>query len=237
MIKHGILLAGGKGTRLSRFTSIYSKQLLYLSGKAVIDYPIQTLIDLGVENLTIILGSTFAGQVIDYCGDGSRYGIKINYIYQGEPEGISQAISLCERFVFSDSFFIILGDNWFEKPITSSENNGAKIFLFKHEELKRFGVASIENDKIIKIEEKPLEINENYSNYAITGLYQFDQDFFKYFSKTKKSLRGEYEITDIIQAYINDNRLNYQIIDGEWSDAGTIDGLNYLNYKLYKDKI
>jgi glucose-1-phosphate thymidylyltransferase len=239
MIKCGILLAGGTGSRLKPFTNIYSKQLIYLAGKAVIDYPIQTLIDLGVENLTIILGSSFAGQIVDYCGNGDKYGIKINYIYQGEPEGISHAINLCERFI-DDKFYVILGDNIFEEPVSSLslDDSGARIFIIKHPELEKFGVASLDNKliakrtQLVKIEEKPKNIDYYYENYAITGLYQFDQRYFDFFSKTKKSHRQEYEVTDIIRSYYEDDDLDYQIIDGDWNDAGTIDGLAKLNYKL-----
>lgn len=237
-IKNGILLAGGEGTRCRPFTNIYSKQLLYLAGKAVIDYPIQTLVDLGVENITIILGSSFAGQIIDYCGDGSRYGVNLNFIYQASPDGISSAINLCKRFVINDGNFVtILGDNVFEQPIVLNnfDDNGAHIFLNNHKELQRFGVASINaQGKIAKIEEKPKLINYEYDNYAITGLYIFDSDFFEYFNKTTKSARAEFEIVDIIKAYLNDDTLSYQVVNGEWSDAGTISNLNYLNYKFYK---
>lgn len=236
VIKNGILLAGGEGTRCQPFTSIYSKQLLFLSGKAVIDYPIQTLVDLGVENITIILGSSFAGQIIDYCGDGSKYNVNLNYIYQKSPDGISHAINLCKKFVINDNnFLVILGDNIYEKSVKIDQfsNDGACVFLAKNSELNRFGVASILDNNIVKIEEKPNIIDHNYSNYAITGLYLFDHLFFEYFSDTVKSKRREYEITDIINKYHINNKLNYNIIDGEWSDAGTIDKLNYLNYKLY----
>lgn len=232
-IKNAILLAGGAGTRLKPFTNIYNKQLLYLAGKAVIDYPIKTLTDLGVENIIITLGSSFAGQIIDYCGNGEKYGVNITYVYQGNPEGISHAINLCHKYVASDDqFLVILGDNWFEKPVKLS-NNSAKIFLYDHENLHAFGVASIEDNKIVKIEEKPKVIDTNYKNYAITGLYSFDHKFFEYFAKSKKSSRNEYEITSIIEAYHNDKLLDYEVISGEWNDAGTIENLNYLNYKLY----
>jgi len=232
MIKNGILLAGGNGTRLKPFTNIYSKQLLYLAGKAVIDYPIQTLVDLGVENITITLGSNFAGQIIDYCGDGSRYGVNINYLYQESAAGISHAINLCKKNVSdADKFYTILGDNWFQNPIKFVDDS-VKIVLNKHPKLNAFGVASIKNNKIIKIEEKPKVIDDSVENYAITGLYCFDQKFFEYFKKTKRSARNEFEITSIIQMYHDDNNLQYSIIDGEWNDAGTIENLNYLNYKL-----
>lgn len=234
MIKNAILLAGGSGTRLRPFTNLYSKQLLYLSGKAVIDYPIQTLVDLGIENLTITLGSSFAGQIIDYCGNGDKYGIHINYVYQGNPVGISQAINICKKYVSNeDKFLVILGDNWFEKPIKLIDNSN-KIFLCKHDKLESFGVASINNNKITYIIEKPKNLINNYLNYAITGLYLFDQKYFDYFNNTKKSHRQEYEIVDILNQYLNDGKLNYQLIDGEWNDAGTIENLNYLNYKLYE---
>lgn len=236
-IKNAILLAGGEGTRCKPFTNVYSKQLLYLNGKAVIDYPIQTLVNLGVENITIILGSSFAGQIIEYCGDGSNYGVNLNYIYQKEPAGISQAINLCKKFVINDNEFLtILGDNFYEKPIKleSKVDDTATIFVANHKELNRFGVLSIDkNNNIIKIEEKPKIINNEFQNFAITGLYLFNSMFFEFFENTKKSARGEFEIVDIIKAYHNIGKLNYQLINGEWTDAGTIDNLNYLNYKLF----
>ena len=236
MVKNGVILAGGTGSRMRPLSNIYSKQLLFLDGKAVIDYPIQTLVNLGVENITIILGSSFAGQIIDYCGDGSNYNVNLNYIYQQNADGISSAVNLCKRFLIQDDYFYtILGDNIYQNPIKLDKiPHGATIFLAQHKELYRFGVASIQDKQIVKIEEKPKVLNEQYQNYAISGLYLFNNCFFDYFSKTKKSNRNEYEICDIINAYHRKGHLNYHIVDGEWADAGTIDNLKYLNYMLYK---
>jgi len=136
MIKNGILLAGGTGSRLLPFTSYVSKQLLNIAGKPVIDYPISTLKNMGIENLTIVVGSTFSGQILDYVQDGSKYGMNVNYCYQSSPKGIAEAINLCKRYV-ENKFVVILGDNIFSSDINfeAADNGSAKIVLYKHHNL------------------------------------------------------------------------------------------------------
>lgn len=242
-MKNGIILAGGTGSRLNPLTQVVNKHLLGINGKFIIDYPINTLKQLGIENVTVILGGAHFSQIVGYLQDGARYDMNFNYVYQGEPKGIAHAISLCKNQMSSDNVFaVVLGDNIFENKIdfnlksSNTLNNDAKIVLYKHQELTRFGVASIKDDKIVKIQEKPQIIDYNYDNYAITGCYQFTDRYFDFFQEIKPSPRGEYEITDIIHLYNKFNQLNWTIADGLWSDAGTHNSINYVNNYFYNKK-
>jgi glucose-1-phosphate thymidylyltransferase len=240
-MKNGVILAGGTGSRLMPLTSVVNKHLLGLNGKFIIDYPINTLKQLGCEDVTVILGGNHYAQVAGYLGDGSRYGLNLNYVYQAEPKGIAQAINLCKRFVYDDAdFSVILGDNVFENPPKWNnpnwkKNPRAQIMLANHPNLKRFGVASIDSDnKIAKIEEKPSELENNYTNMAISGCYLFTPQYFEYFKELKPSARGEYEITDIIRKYRENDNLSYSMVDGLWSDAGTHESISYVNNFFYQ---
>jgi len=239
-MKNGIILAGGTGSRLSPLTQVVNKHLLGVNGKFIIDYPIESLKKMGCQDVTVILGGEHYPQVIGYLGDGSRYELNFNYVYQAKPSGIAQAINLCKRFVYDDSdFSVILGDNIFENTIKWSNpdwktNPKAQILLSHHRDLKRFGVASIDADgTIAKIEEKPKELDPNYKNLAISGCYLFTPQYFEYFQKLVPSARGEYEITDIIRYYLQDSNLSYSKIDGLWSDAGTHESIAFVNNYFY----
>jgi glucose-1-phosphate thymidylyltransferase len=234
-VKHGVILAGGEGTRLLPFTQAINKSLLNINGKAVIDYPINTLKQMGVENVSIILGGSHFEQIVNYLQDGSRYEMNFHYVYQGVPRGISQAISLCKEYV-KGNFVTILGDNVYQNNIKWKDSTAsAQIVLTKSNELKRFGVASLKNNLIEKIEEKPFHIDEiNYDNYAITGCYLFDENFFSFFNETSPSKRGEFEITSIIEKYNLEGKLDYTINDGLWIDAGTHDSINFVNNLFYQ---
>ena len=238
MIKNGIILAGGTGSRLFPLTHVVNKHLLGVNGQFIIDYPINTLKQMGVENITVILGGAHFSQVVGYLQDGSRYGLNFNYVYQGDPKGISHAISLCKRYVSdSDQFAVVLGDNIFEQPIAWNDKDKAQIVLYRHPELNRFGVASLDkNNKIVKIEEKPKTLSSQYRNFAITGCYLFDNQYFDYFSQIVPSARGEYEITDIIHKYNTDNKLGWTTTSGLWSDAGTHQSISYVNDYFYNKK-
>lgn len=233
MVEHGIILSGGLGTRLAPLTNYYNKQMIPLYKRFIIDYPIDTLKSMGVKNLTVILGGEHFNQIISHLKDGDDIGLNINYIFQKKPAGIAQAINLAKDLMGNNKFAVSLGDNFFENPISLKNSNKAQIMLYKHQELNRFGVASLKDNEIIKIEEKPKVIDNNFDNYAITGCYVFDSMFFEYFKSLKPSHRNEFEIVDIIQHYLDDNNLDYTMIDGLWSDAGTHDAINYLNNYLY----
>lgn len=237
MTKTGIILAGGEGTRLKPMTEYYSKSLINIGGKFVIDYPLQTLLQLGVKDLIVVLGSSHFEQIVSYIKDGKQLGFNsVCYVYQGKAEGISQAIYLCQNFINEEEFYVILGDNVFSDPIRFDETGryGAQVALHSSKELQRFGVASLDELRIVKIEEKPKVLNEKYRNMAISGLYRFDQDFFHFFKNTSKSDRGEFEITDILLQYLKEGSLGYSITHGLWQDAGTISAIQSLNELLGK---
>ena len=235
-IGSGIILAGGTGSRLAPLNSLFNKHLVPDYNKFIIDYPLETLRKLGVKNLTVVLGGQHYSQVVSHIKDGNNLGMSVNYIYQNQPVGIAQAINLCRPFVeHKDNFVTILGDNIFEKPIYFDETSEAKaqIVLHKHPELHRFGVVSLADNKLVKIVEKPKEIDPQYDNYAVTGCYLFDTQFFKFFTHLQPSARGEYEITDIIRMYNEKNELGFGFVDGMWSDAGTHESINFVNNYFY----
>lgn len=232
MIKQGIILCGGEGTRLRPMTEHYNKALVNINGKFIIDFPLHTLLKLGIRDLIVVLGGSHFAQIVSYIKDGKKLGFNsVSYVYQNEPTGISQAISLCENLIHDEQFAVILGDNVFEGDVKFdlSGRYGSQIVLHKNNELHRFGVASIEGDKIVKIEEKPKSLDTNYINYAITGLYLFDFNFWSYFKQTKKSARGEFEITNIMEKYHQVGALGYAITHSLWKDAGTHETVQFLN--------
>lgn len=237
MIKDGILCAGGAGTRMRPITDYLSKHLVNVSGKPLIDYPLNTLKQLGVENLTIVVGSLFSGQILDYVKDGEKFGMNVSFRYQKNPSGIANAIDICKDNV-RNNFVVCLADNIFSKQIKFVESPySAKIVLYAHNNIKRFGVASLNDEnQIVKIEEKPQILDENLKNFAITGCYIFDQKYFEFYKKIKPSHRAEFEIVDIIRQYqeINDlGYLNYHHQDGVWLDAGTHESVSIANNYFY----
>jgi glucose-1-phosphate thymidylyltransferase len=235
-MKNGIILTGGHGSRLSPFTNITNKHLLNVNNKFVIDYPLKTLKNMGVQNLTVVLGGNHFEQIIKYLKDGEDWGFNINYCYQTSPKGIAHAINLCKRFVTDDSdFSVILGDNIFEDNIKwNNTNQGAQIVLADHSELNRFGVASLnELGQIKKIEEKPVELDADFTNLAIAGCYLFTPQYFEYFKELKPSTRGEFEITEIISMYLRDNNLSWTKLNNLWSDAGTHESIAFVNNYFY----
>lgn len=236
LIKSGIILAGGTGSRLAPLNSLFNKHMVPVYNKFIIDYPLDTLKNLGVKNVTVVLGGNHFSQVVSHIKDGHHLGMQVNYVYQDKPIGIAQAINLCERFVSRDDHFVtVLGDNIFENPIkVDTVPTGCKVVLHKHPELHRFGVASLRDYKIHKLQEKPKVLDTSYENYAVTGCYVFDREFFRYFSQLKLSDRGEYEITDVINSYNKDNDLGYVFVDGMWSDAGTHESINFVNNFFYQ---
>lgn len=224
VIKQGIVLAGGNGSRLSPLTNFVNKGLVGINGKFIIDYAIDILRQLGVQDLIVVLGGNHFSQIVSHIKNGKDLGFKsCSYVFQENPEGLSQAISLCEHLITDEQFYTILGDNIYDGPIKfdHSDRFSAQICLASHPELNRFGVASIEDNKIVSIQEKPQTIDPMLTHYAISGLYLFDHHFFQFFRNSKKSARGEYEIVDIMKQYQQNKELGYTIFDGMWADAGT----------------
>lgn len=229
----GIILTGGNGSRLANITGCVNKHLISLNGKFIIDYPLTTLKNMGVTELIVVLGGSHFHQIVTYLKDGKEWGFDISYVYQDKPQGIAQAINLCKKHIKSN-FTVILGDNIFENSIEFENSNSAQIMLASHPSLQRFGVATLDSSKsIYKIEEKPKEIDMSATNLVISGCYRFTPEFFDYFKEISPSNRGEFEVTSIIQKYLDNKNLNYSIVNGLWSDAGTHESLGYLNHYFY----
>jgi glucose-1-phosphate thymidylyltransferase len=225
----GIVLAGGLGTRLHPLTKITNKHLLPVYNRPMIYYPIQTLVEAGIKEILVVTGGRNAGHFLELLGNGKEFGLKhLHYTYQEGEGGIAAALSLAEHFVENDPVCVILGDNVYEKSVRDSKEefvqrgHGARIHLKKVENPQRFGVPVIDGDRIVKIEEKP---KQPQSDYAVTGLYMYDSEVFNIIKTLKPSGRGELEITDVNNAYIDRNEMSFAVVDGWWSDAGTFDSL------------
>lgn len=220
----GIILAGGKGTRLLPLTKVTNKHLVPVCNKPMIEYPLQTLKQMGIKDILVVTGVEHIGQIADYLEDGSSYGVKFTYKVQKEAGGIAQALSLAEDFASGKKIAVILGDNIFTHDFRGeatefiTNNHGAMLFLKEVPDPKRFGVATIdaENKIITEIIEKP---KEPKTNLAVTGLYFYDETVFRRMPKNP-SVRGEFEITDVNMNYVKDGNTAYKIIK-EWFDAGT----------------
>jgi glucose-1-phosphate thymidylyltransferase len=221
----GIILAGGTGSRLYPLTKVTNKHLLPVYDKPMICYPLEMLIDAGIDEIMIVSGRGHAGHFLELLGSGAEEGVSITYEIQEEAGGIAQALGLAKTWGGKDDIAVILGDNIFEDRIRTQVDefeSGARIFLKEVPDPQRFGVASIEENKVIQIEEKP----ENpKSNLAVTGLYMYDSRVFSIIRQLKPSHRGELEITDVNNAYIRMNEMRYSVLDGFWSDAGTFESL------------
>jgi glucose-1-phosphate thymidylyltransferase len=227
----GLILAGGLGTRLQPLTRITNKHLLPIYNKPMIFYPVETLTQAGIDDIMLVTGGSFAGDFLQLLGNGREFGLKeIRYAYQHGEGGIADALKLAEHFAEDEKFVVILGDNILEKSIASHvqafarQERGARILLKEVHDPSRFGVPHFdEGRKIVKITEKP----ENpVSNYAVTGVYMYDAQVWDIVRTLKPSARNELEITDVNNAYIARGQLEYDIIDGWWTDAGTFESLH-----------
>jgi glucose-1-phosphate thymidylyltransferase len=225
----GIVLAGGTGSRLFPLTKITNKHLLPIYDKPMIYYPIRTLVDAGIKDLMVVTGGRNSGDFLRLLANGKEFGLKhINYTYQEGEGGIAEALALAEHFADGDKICVILGDNIIEGSIASAvrdferQKRGAKILLKEVSDAERFGVAEIEGDRIIGIEEKPLRPK---SRFAVTGIYMYDETVFDKTRTLKPSARGELEITDVNNAYILEGTMTFNYLEGWWTDAGTFDSL------------
>ena len=230
MIKKGIILAGGKGTRMSPLTKAVNKQLLPIYDKPLIFYPLSILMLANIRDILIVVNKGQLNQYKKILPDGKRLGIKISYIEQDKPRGLPDAFILGEKFIGKENVALILGDNFFygqslsEKLLESKKlKNGAKVFLHKVSKPELYGVAKVNNkNKIMGIKEKP---KKYYSDYAITGLYYFDNKVIKFAKNLKPSKRNEIEITDLLKKYLSSKKLSAEIIGrgGAWLDTGSIE--------------
>jgi len=225
----GVVLAGGTGSRLSPLTRVTNKHLLPVYDKPMVYYPIQTLVDAGIQEILLVTGGKNAGEFLRLLGNGRDFGLKhINYSYQEGEGGIAEALGLAEHFADGEPVCVMLGDNIIENNIHDAVHNfekqdcGAKILLKEVQDAERFGVAEIRGDRVVSIEEKP---SKPKSNYAVIGIYLYDSTVFQKIRRLKPSGRGELEITDVNNFYIEEGNLSYEILEGWWTDAGTFESL------------
>lgn len=225
----GVILAGGTGTRLLPLTKVTNKHCLPIGPKPMIYYPLQTLINAGIKEVLIVTGGNSPGDFLKLLGSGKEFGLKeIHYTYQEGAGGIAKALGLAEDFADNGKVAVILGDNIFEGNFAQavkdfmSQTMGAKLFLKRVPDPERFGVAEIRGKKIVGIEEKP---KKPKSQYAVTGLYMYDEQVFDIIKTLKPSRRGELEITDVNNFYIKQGTATFEFAKGFWSDAGTFESL------------
>ena len=228
----GVVLAGGTGSRLMPLTKVTNKHLLPVGQKPMIFYPIEKLTSVGIEEILIVTGVDHMGDVVNLLGSGKDFRCRFTYKVQDQAGGIAQALALAENFADNQPMVVILGDNIFQNSLKSyadkfiAQKNGARILLKQVANPQRFGVAEIIDGKVIGIQEKP---EEPMSDYAVTGIYFYDALVFDIIRTLEPSARGEYEITHVNDAYIAREQLEYDILDGWWTDAGTFESLNRAN--------
>jgi glucose-1-phosphate thymidylyltransferase len=234
----GIVLAGGTGSRLMPLTKVTNKHLLAVGQKPMIYYPIEKLTSIGIEEILIVTGIEHMGDVVSLLGSGKDFGCRFTYKVQDEAGGIAQALGLAENFANRQPLVIILGDNIFQDSLKDyakrfiDQKAGARLLLKQVQIPQRFGVAEISGDRVIAIEEKP---RQPKSNYAVTGIYFYDNSVFDIIQTLKPSSRGEFEITDVNNAYISRGQLAYDILKGWWTDAGTFDSLIHASELVVKE--
>lgn len=234
----GVVLAGGLGSRLFPLTKVTNKHLLPVYNEPMIYYPIKTLVNAGIEEILIVTGGNNAGEFLRLLGNGSEFGLKhLNYTYQEGEGGIAAALSLAEHFADNGKIVVVLGDNIIEKNIRKAvdafrkQKDGARIMLKEVPDPQRFGVPVFEGDRIVRVEEKPAK---PASQYAVIGIYMYDERVFDFIKTLKPSQRGELEITDVNNFYIHDGKMEWDIIEGWWSDAGTFESLQYAGNMVAK---
>ena len=229
MSMKGVVLAGGTGSRLFPLTKITNKHLLPVYDKPMIYYPIQTLVDAGIEDILIVTGGRNAGDFLRLLANGKEFGLThLDYTYQEGEGGIAEALGLAHHFGAGHRLCVILGDIIIQGSIREAveafrkQPAGAKILLKEVEDAERFGVAEMADGKILGIEEKP---KNPKSNLAVTGIYLYDETVFDKVQQLKRSDRGELEITDVNNAYIAEGSMTFAQLDGWWTDAGTFESL------------
>jgi len=220
----GVIVAGGLGTRLRPLTSITNKHLLPVYNKPMIYYPIEMLVGAGIKEILVVTGGTFAGDFLRLIGNGEDFGLsRMHYAYQKGEGGIAEALGLAKEFVGSDRVVVILGDNILQNGIRkgveafSKQARGSRIFLKTVDHPWEYGIAEIAGDRIKRIVEKPADPP---SNLAVIGVYMYPPDVFDIIETLEPSARGELEITDVNNAYVERGEMEYEIVEGWWLDAG-----------------
>ena len=226
---NGIVLAGGLGKRLGPLTKITNKHLLPVYDRPMIYYPIAQLAGSGIKDIVVVTGGQHAGEFLRLLGDGHHFGLThLNYTYQEGEGGIAQALGLAKHFADRKKTVVILGDNIFEHSLKPHidrfrrQKSGARVLLKKVPDPERFGVAELRGKKIVSIIEKP---KKPRTDLAVTGVYMYDENVFDIIRTLKPSARGELEITDVNNAYLRRGQLEYDVLQGWWTDSGTFDSL------------
>lgn len=219
----GIILAGGEGTRLRPCTLVTNKHLLPVYDKPMIFYPINTLVEAGIKDIMIVSGKGHAGHFLELLKSGGEFGANFSYGVQEESGGIAQALSLCQDFADDNKIVVILGDNILEDSIKSAvkdfekQEKGAKIFLKEVDNPQSFGIAEVADGKITSIEEKP---KDPKTNLAVIGVYMFDKQVWEVIKTLKPSGRGELEITDVNNFFVQQGTMTFEKLKGWWGDGG-----------------
>lgn len=228
----GVILAGGKGTRLYPLTKVTNKHLLPVGKEPMIFNPIKQLISCGITDILIITSTEHMGAMVNLLGSGKQFDCNFTYKIQDDARGIADALMLAKDFAGSKKIVVILGDNICDSSIVwhveefKKQKQGARVLLKKVGDPERYGVAAIDETKIIEIEEKPTQPK---SDYAVIGFYMYDSKVFDYIKLIKPSNRGEYEITNVNNIYIEHGELEYSILHGNWTDAGTFESYQIAN--------
>ncbi|MGB9595519.1 MAG: sugar phosphate nucleotidyltransferase [Candidatus Poribacteria bacterium] len=231
----GIILAGGKGTRLYPLTKVTNKHLLPVGKEPMIYNPIKQLISADIRDILIVTSTEHMGDIVNLLGSGSGFGADFTYKVQETSGGIADALRLGEGFAKGEKIVVVLGDNIAVKSIRPYVENfkkqkvGARVLLKEVSDPTRYGIAALDEEKIIEIQEKP---DLPKTNYAVIGYYMYDEKVFDFIKKQKISERGEYEITDVNNEYIKIGEMQYDILDGDWTDAGTFESLQIANKML-----
>ncbi|MED4454445.1 sugar phosphate nucleotidyltransferase [Metabacillus fastidiosus] len=228
----GVILAGGKGTRLYPLTNITNKHLLPVGKEPMIFNPIKQMVNCGIEEILIVTSKEHMGEIVRVLGSGRDFGCNFTFKVQEEALGVANALLLAENFANGEPIVVILGDNIATRSIKDyvdnfrNQHSGARILLRKVTDPERYGIAALDERKIISIEEKP---NQPKSDYAVIGIYMYDHYIFDYIKQIKKSDRGEFEISSANNIYIEKSQLEYDVLEGEWTDAGTFESYYYAN--------
>ena len=241
----GIILAGGTGSRLHPLTLVTNKHLLPVGNLPMILHSVSKLVKVGIQEIMVVTGTEHMGDIVSLLGSGKKHECNFTFKVQDQPDGIAGALKLCKNFANNHDVVVILGDNIFEtdlqKSVSMFENTKSKISLdtplcllnlTEVEDPERFGVATIKNDKIVKIVEKP---QKPESNFCVTGIYIYDNKVFDYIKNLKHSKRGELEISDVNNFYVKEGVATYNILEGWWTDAGTHDSYHLAN-RLFSNR-
>jgi len=235
----GIILAGGKGTRLYPLTKVTNKHLLPVGGLPMIDYPIQRLVESGVTDIMIVTGVEHCGGMMALLGSGAEYGCSFTYKVQDKPDGIAGALRLCRGFVGDSPCVVLLGDNIFNENLSKHINNfvestdDCKLFFKRVPDPRRYGVGYFKNKKLIQVEEKP---EKPKTNFACVGIYFYTNKVFDIIETTEKSVRGEYEISSVNNMLIKSGKCSYAVLKDSWTDAGTMDSYHKANSLIYEGR-